>query len=178
MDVTFSKARTTPWDAVSGVDAQALSGGEKDFRIRLGAGDLVAVDQRLEAIQQAGAAQDEIHVFRFSVSGQRAGDAGGVGGADEILDAGDKVFEFDRSHELAIEAFLIRAVAENFVGGQVRAKDIADDLVVPLAQHALHDPFGGDAEAVEVFFPGAGMEGGGFHDHAIHVEEQGETGGH
>lgn len=148
---------------------------EVDFGVGLRAAGLVTIHDRTEQPIETGMAEDKFDVARFGVGAKAKGQAGGGSLADEVSDAGDEVaFEHGR-HQFAVQGFLGRAVVVHFGLRQRVAKQVADDLIVALAEHTLHDAVAVDANRGEIAFPGDGVEIGGVDDHPVHVEDQGEA---
>lgn len=145
--------------------------------MRLGVGDLVAVDDGVEERTQAGGVEHEVDVERLCVGGDGQRDAASAGGAEQLARAGDEVFLQDGRHHLAVEPLLGRAVLEHDVFGNLSSENVVDDLVVALAEHAVDDGGVLDSVTLEVRDPGLGVKDGGVDQHAVHVEDDGQAGG-
>lgn len=136
--------------------------------MRLGAFDLVAVENDAEGIFQAGALEDELDVGGLGIGadGERTG---GVA-ADEVDDAFDQELVDAAAHQITPELLFFDAVSGDGVIVEVLAEQVPHELVVALAVQALGGSVGGQAVAGEVRLPGFGVQGHGIDDDAIHVK--------
>lgn len=164
-------------DAVLRREPEPGSGLEHDLRMWFGTRGLVAIDNHAETAGQTGVRQDELSVEGFGVRGQRAGDAGFMGAANEFNGAGDNIPGKNGGHQFAIQPLLGRAVGRDGILVQFLAEQRADDVVVPLAKHGLHDAFAGHAVRLKVPFPSDSVHGRGSNENSVHVENEPQSRG-
>lgn len=153
---------------------QQLGRFQIDIRMRLGTWNLVTIHNYLKIRPQSGLVEDETHIRRFRVAGDRLGSPGES--PQEVSQPRHQhLFQMSRNHA-AVQFFFGCATSENFGGLKIGTEKIADDFVVAFAVHAAVHLLGRlDAESTIEGGPGFPVERIGIDDDAVHIENEGEA---